>query len=180
MLQRLSEESILLPIAEVRGIKVILDSDLADLLGATTQALNQAVKRNPERFPAEFVFQLTPREFAGLRSRSATSDRGGRRRLPFAFTEHGVLMAATVLNSPQAIGMSVFVVRAFIRLRSIYASHIELTRRLDELDVRVGAQDESIRAIVEAIRRLMFPDAPPKALVGLCTLERWSGRERPE
>jgi hypothetical protein len=88
-------------------------------------------------------------------------------------------MAATVLNSPQAIGMSVFIVRAFVRLRGIYASHIELTRRLDELDIRVGAKDESIRAIVEAIRRLMLPDAPPKALVGLCTLERWSGRERP-
>jgi hypothetical protein len=180
MLQRVSAEFIELPIAEVRGIKVILDSDLADLLGVTTKALNQAVKRNPGRFPAGFVFQLTAPEFTNLRSQFATRNRGGRRYPPFAFTEHGVLMAAAVLNSPQAIGMSVFIVRAFVRLRGIYASHIELTRRLDELDIRVGAQDESIRAIVEAIRRLMLPDARPKALVGLCTLERWSGRGRSE
>lgn len=178
--ERLSVESVGLRITEVRGAKVILDSDLAGLFGVATGALNQAVRRNPGRFPAEFVFQLTAPEFTNLRSQSVISNsgRGGRRSLPFAFTEHGALMAATVLNSPQAIGMSVFVVRAFVRLRSIYASHIELTRRLDELDIKVGAHDESIRSIVEAIRRLMLPDSPPKALIGLSTLERWSGYGR--
>ncbi len=168
-------DSIKLRIIEVRGVRVILDSDLGALFGVETRTLNQAVRRNADRFPSDFLFRLTEEEklkvitdcdhLANLRFSP---------HLPFAFTEHGAIMAATVLNSPQAIGMSVFVVRAFVRLRSIYASHIELTRRLDELDIQVGACDASIRSIVEAIRRLMLPDAPPKALIGQSTLERWS------
>jgi hypothetical protein len=178
MFERASAGFAELRIVEVRGAKVIIDSDLARLFGIATKRLNQAVKRNPGRFPAEFTFQLTMTEFANLKSQSATSTWGGRRYPPYAFTEHGAMMASCVLNSPRAIDMSVFVVRAFVRLRSIYASHIELTRRLDELDIKVGGHDEEIRSIVEAIRRLMLPDSPRRSLIGLSTFERWPGYGR--
>ncbi|MCX6092182.1 MAG: ORF6N domain-containing protein [Candidatus Bipolaricaulota bacterium] len=152
-------EYVELRIRELRGAKVILDSDLAILYGVETRALNQAVRRNADRFPEDFVFRTTAEEEARLRSQSVISNggRGGRRYLPLAFTEHGALMAASVLNSPQAIEMSVFIVRAFVRLRSIYAMRIELTRRLDELDTKVSKHSEALRPIVEALRRLMLP-----------------------
>jgi hypothetical protein len=155
-------------IREIRGTKVILDSDLAQLYGVETRALNQAVRRNVDRFPEDFVFQLTPEEQSRLRSQSVISNggRGGRRYLSYAFTEHGAMMAASVLNSPQAIQTSVFIVRAFIRLRSIYAAHIELTRRLDELDTKVSKHDEALRSIVEAIRQLAIPRAPGRRPIG--------------
>ena len=107
-------------ILEIRGERVMLDADLADVYGVTTKALNQAVKRNLDRFPEDFKFQLTAEVAASLRSQTVTSKqgRGGRRYVPWAFTEHGALMAATVLNSPRAVEMSVFVVRAFVRRRS--------------------------------------------------------------
>ncbi len=160
-------------IIEVRGKKVILDSDLAALYGVETRTLNQAARRNAERFPADFVFRITAEEEAGLRSQSVISNagRGGRRYLPFAFTEHGALMAASVLNSRQAIEMSVFIVRAFVRLRSIYASRIELTRRLDQLDTRVSEHDAELRSIVEAIRRLAMPSAPRRSPIGFRSAE---------
>lgn len=146
-------------IIEVRGKKVILDSDLAVLYVVETRTLNQAVRRNAERFPADFAFRITAEEEAGLRSQSVISNagRGGRRYLPLAFTEHGAVMAASVLNSRQAIEMSVFIVRAFVRLRSIYASHRELTRRLDELDTKVSRRSEALLPLVEALRQLMLP-----------------------
>jgi hypothetical protein len=155
-------------IREIRGTKVILDSDLAQLYGVETRALNQAVRRNVDRFPEDFVFQLTLEEQSRLRSQSVISNggRGGRRYLSYAFTEHGAMMAASVLNSPQAIQTSVFIVRAFIRLRSIYASHIELTRRLDELDTRVSEHDAELRSIIEAIRQLAIPRAPQRHPIG--------------
>jgi hypothetical protein len=117
---------------------VILDSDLAALYGASAKRLNEQVKRNAERFPADFAFRLTPAEFETLRSQFATSKlerRGGRRTLPTAFTEHGALMAASVLNSPKAVEMSIQVVRAFVRLRHLLASHHQLAAKLDELEL---------------------------------------------
>jgi hypothetical protein len=163
-------------IIEVRGVKVILDSDLAALYGVETKRLNEQMKRNRDRFPSDFAFQLSPEECAGLRSQSATSNpgRGGRRSLPFAYTEHGALMSASVLNSRQAIEMSVFIVRAFVRLRSIYTSHIELSRRLDELDTRVSEHDGELRSIVEAIRRLAIPSAPKRPPIGFRSGENGS------
>jgi len=148
-------------ILELRGTKVILDSDLAELYGVETKRLNEQVKRNSERFPSDFVFQLTQEEFENLRSQSATSSRahGGRRTPPYAFTEHGAIMAANVLNSQCAIEMSVFVVRAFVRLRGMLATHKELARKLDELEHKVGEHDEAIRALVTAIRELMSPSS---------------------
>ncbi len=155
-------------IIEIRGVKVILDSDLAALYGVETKRLNEQMKRNRDRFPSDFAFQLRPEECVRLRSQFATSKagRGGRRSLPFAYTEHGALMAANVLNSDRAIEMSVFIVRAFVRLRSIYASQIELTRRLDELDARISEHDAELRTILEAIRRLAVPTPARRRQIG--------------
>jgi hypothetical protein len=155
-------------IIEIRGVKVILDSDLAALYGVETRRLNEQMKRNRGRFPSDFVFQLGPEECERLRSQFAISNigRGGRRSPPFAYTEHGALMAASVLNSQEAIQMSVFVVRAFVRLRSICASHVELTRRLDELDTKVGEHSQALRSIVAALRQLMAPSPPGRHPIG--------------
>jgi len=148
----------------IRGQKVILDSDLATLYEVTTSALNQAVKRNAERFPDDFVFQLTQEEFARLTSQSVTSNgRGGRRRLPYAFTEHGAIMAASVLNSPRAVEVSIFVVRAFVRLREVIASHKELARKLDQLERKLTTHDEQILMLIHAIRQLATPPKPEKS-----------------
>ena len=155
-------------ILELRGTKVILDSDLAGLYGVETKRLNEQVKRNSERFPSDFVFQLTQEEFENLRSQSATSSRahGGRRTPPYVFTEHGAIMVANVLNSQRAIEMSVFVVRAFVRLRGILATHKELASKLDELERKVGEHDEAIRALVTAIRELMSPSSKERRAIG--------------
>lgn len=147
----------------VRGLKVMLDSDLATLYGVPTKALNQAVKRNASRFPADFMLQLSADEAKVLRSQFVTANalgRGGRRTPPRAFTEHGALMAATVLNSPRAIEMSVFVVRAFVQLREILGTHRELAERLDELERRLSTHDQAIAGLIEAIRQLTA--TPPR------------------
>ena len=147
----------------IRGEKVILDSDLADLYGVETKRLNQQVSRNRDRFPADFSFCLTNKEVTILKLHFATSrlEWGGRRKLPFAFTEHGAIMAASVLNTPRAVEMSVFVVRAFVRLRTFLATHKELAEKLAELERKLESHDEQIVAIIDAIKRLMAP--PGKA-----------------
>jgi len=143
----------------LRGRKVLLDSDLADLYRVSVKRLNQQVKRNAERFPEDFMFRLTSGENEVLRSQIATSNgrHGGRRYLPFVFTEHGAIMAASVLNSPRAVEMSVLVVRAFVRLNEILASNRELAAKVMELDRRLKTQDAAIHNIVSAIKRLMKP-----------------------
>jgi ORF6N domain len=136
----------------LRGRRVILDSELAALYGASAKRLNEQVKRNAERFPADFAFKLTPEEFGTLRSQFATSKperRGGRRTLPTAFTEHGALMAASVLNSAKAVEMSIQVVRAFVRLRHFLASHHQLAAKLDELERRIATHDTRIVALFD-------------------------------
>jgi hypothetical protein len=152
----------------VRGQKVMLDADLAELYGVGTKVLNQAVKRNKDRFPEDFMFQLTAEEADVLRSQFVTSNvgRGGRRYLPFAFTEHGTVMLASVLNSPQAIEVSVYVVRAFVRLREVLATHTELAHKLNELERKVGAHDEAIKSLVTAIRQLMQPPPTKRRRIG--------------
>jgi hypothetical protein len=152
----------------VRNQHVVFDADLAALYDVETRVLVQAVKRNPERFPEDFLFQLSPAEFAALRSQSVTSKgRGGRRHPPWAFTEHGALMAATVLSSPRAAEASVFVVRAFVRMRRLLVSQRELARRLGDIERRVVRQDASIAALFDAVRRLMkLPAAAPRRLPG--------------
>src|SRR5262245_33606909 len=143
----------------VRGDKVLLDSDLAELYGVSVKRLNEQVKRNAERFPPDFMFRVTAAENKILRSQDATSSEGhgGRRYLPFAFTEHGASMAATVLNSHQAVEMSVFVVRAFVRLREMLATNKELAEKLAELERRLETHDQAIQEIFDAIKHLMQP-----------------------
>jgi hypothetical protein len=160
----------------VRGLRVLADSDLAALYGVPTKRFNEAVKRNAGRFPAEFMFQLTDEEFAALRSQFATSNigRGGRRYLPYVFTEHGALMAATILDSPRAIDVSVYVVRAFVQLRDLLAGNRELAQRLRELEQRLerklASHDVAIADILSAIRQLMNPPEPAKRPIGFVTL----------
>jgi len=134
----------------VRGHRVLLDADLAALYGVTTRRLNEQVRRNCERFPEDFVFQLSQDGHEALRSQFATSNagRGGWRYLPYAFTEHGAIMAAAVLNTPRAVEMSLYVVRTFVRLREMLASNKELKGKLDELERRLGAHDQAIASIL--------------------------------
>lgn len=156
----------------VRGQTVILDTDLAKLYGVTTKRFNEQIRRNRKRFPDDFLFQLTGEEADALRSQFATSKpgRGGRRYLPYAFTEHGAIMAATVLNSPRAVEVSVFVVRAFVRLREFVGAHKELTAKLAELERTVAGHDDTIRQLVSAIRHLLTPAPKPvKGKIGFQT-----------
>jgi len=155
-------------ILTVRGQKVILDNDLARVYGVTTSRLNEQVKRNIERFPEDFAFQLTTDEHK-LISQNATSSvsHGGRRKPPTVFTEHGAIMAANVLRTKRAVQMSVFVVRAFVRIREVMTERRDLAEKLAELERRVGQHDEHIQAIIKAIRELMTPpEPPPKRRIG--------------
>ncbi len=159
----------------IRGQKVMLDSDLAELYGVSTSRLNEQVKRNIGRFPDDFMFRLTPDEFANLISQSATSSSrwGGRRKLPVAFTEHGAIMVASVLNTPRTIQVSVYVVRAFVKLRELLATNKELAHKLAELERKVSGHDEAIRSLVVAIRQLMEPPPQPKkGRIGFHTIPR--------
>jgi ORF6N domain len=155
-------------ITVLRGHRVILDAELAAIYGVTTGRLNEAVKRNAERFPEDFMFRLSAAEHAALISQIATSKsgRGGRRKLPWAFTEHGAIQAANVLNSPRAIAMGVYVVRAFVRLRELLASNTALARKLDELERKYKHHDEAITAILSAIRELTNPPQPKRRGIG--------------
>lgn len=162
-------------IVSVRSQKVILDADLAALYGATTKQFNQAVRRNISRFPADFMFQLTPEEAAALRSQNVTSNggRGGRRYAPLAFTEHGAIMAATILSTPKATEVSVFVVRAFVRFREALAAHHELAARLTQLEDRLAKKlaghDQAIEEFLSALRELTSPPSPPRRPIGFVT-----------
>jgi len=147
----------------IRGQKVVLDADLAELYGVKTKRLNEQVKRNRERLPADFMFQLTQEEKAEV---VANCDHLSRlkfsRTLPHAFTEHGAIMVASVLNSPRAVEVSVYVVRAFVRLRRVLATNEALARKLTELEGKLAKHDKEILALFEAVRQLMAPSAPPK------------------
>jgi len=146
-------------IFEIRGQNVMLDFDLAELYGVETKVLNQAVKRNADRFPKDFRFQLSEKEIKTLRSQFVTSNWGGRRYLPYAFTEHGVTMLANVLKSKKAIKMSIAVVRAFISLKQMALQHKDLAERLEELrkelHERIGEHDSQLAAIYDAIENLL-------------------------
>ena len=149
----------------IRGQKVMLDSDLAQLYGVTTFNLNKAVKRNLDRFPEDFMFQLNAKEFDSLRFHFGMSKtgRGGRRYAPYAFTEQGVAMLSSVLNSKRAVKVNVEIMRAFVRLREILSTNKDLARKLEELERKY---DEQFRVVFEAIRQLMSPPEPPKRRIG--------------
>jgi ORF6N domain len=155
-------------IVTIREQKVLLDADIAELYGVSVRQLNQQIKRNPDRFPRDFAFRLTNQELTGLKSQIVTSNigRGGRRKLPLAFTEHGAIMAATVLNSPRAVQMSVFVVRAFLRLREMLTNDRDLAEKVAELERRVDSHDDAIQQIIFAIKKLMEPSGRPLKQIG--------------
>jgi len=159
-------------IITIRNQKVIIDRDLAEIYGVETRRLNEQVKRNPDRFPEDFMFQLTKEEadvWVRSRSQFAILKRGKTiKYLPYAFTEHGAIMAANVPKSPQAVRMSVFVVRAFVKLREMLAAHKDLAHKLAELERKLQNHDESIRSLVIAIRQLMrlSEPEPPKKRIG--------------
>ncbi len=156
----------------LRGHKVLLDEELAALYGVTTSALVQAVKRNIGRFPPDFMFQLTAAERDVLRSQSviSTPSRGGRRYMPYVFTEQGVAMLSSVLGSERAIAVNIEIMRAFVRMRELLASNKQLAHRIDELEARIekklATHDEAIAAILSAIRQLMSPPAPKRRPIG--------------
>ncbi|MBF8250877.1 MAG: hypothetical protein HW382_505 [Deltaproteobacteria bacterium] len=154
------ERSILL----LRGQKVMLDSDLAELYGVETKNLVRAVKRNLKRFPSDFMFQLTKEELDNLRFHFGTSSQwGGRRYTPYAFTEQGVAMLSSVLNSEKAIEVNILIMRAFVKLREMIASNKDLAKRLDELEKNYDAQ---FKIVFDAIRQLMTPPEPKKKKIG--------------
>ena len=168
-------ENIGLLIRTIREQKVLLDSDLARIYGVTTKRFNEQVRRNIKRFPPDFLFQLTPMEAENLRSQIATSSsHGGRRYLPTAFTEKGAIMAANVLNSPEAVRMSVFVVRAFVQMRDLLGSTKELAKQLAALEKKLTERlDGHEVAIIEVLRRVMDildpptpPPEPPRRRIG--------------
>ncbi len=148
----------------IRGDKVILDKDLAELYGVETKNLIKAVKRNLDRFPADFMFQLTNQEFADLRFQSGTSSQwGGRRYPPYAFSEQGVAMLSSVLSSSRAVLVNIEIMRTFVRLRRLMASHADLADRLEALEQKYDAQ---FRAVFDAIRQLMVPLESEKKSIG--------------
>lgn len=153
----------------IRGHKVMLDSDLARLYGVRTKNLNKAIKRNIERFPEDFMFQLTADEFKSLRFQFGTSKegRGGRRYLPFVFTEQGVAMLSSVLQSRRAIQVNIAIMRVFVKIKQILSTHKELAHKLNELERKIEKHDEDISSIFEAIRQLMSPPpAKPRIITG--------------
>jgi hypothetical protein len=176
-------EPITQAIVLLRGQKVLLDADLAALYGVETRRLNEQVRRNRDRFPEDFIFEVTDEELANLMSQIATSSWGGRRKRPMAFTEHGAIMAATVLKSPRAVEMSVYVVRAFVRLREVLASNKELAKRLDDLEQTTEALSMQhdhfarntrvqLKQVFDAIRELMTPpETQNKRPIGFITGE---------
>jgi phage regulator Rha-like protein len=155
----------------LRAQKVILDADLAELYGVSVKRLNEQVKRNISRFPSDFLFRLSRDEYENLRSQFATSSSnyGGRRYLPHAFTEHGAIMAATVLNSKRAIEMSIFVVRAFVRMREASAANQQIESKLAELERRLESHDGDIQQLIAAIRELKEPEPANPRRIGFET-----------
>jgi ORF6N domain len=153
----------------LRGQRVILDRELAAIYGATTKRLNEQVKRNRDRFPEDFMFQLTAEEAERSRSQIATLNSGRGQNIkyrPYAFTEHGAIQVANVLNSPRAIAMGVYVVRAFVRLRDLLASNKALAQKLNDLEHKLRNHDEVIAAILSAIRELMNSPPPKRRGIG--------------
>lgn len=157
-------EEFLSQIHVIRGQRVMLDADLAAVYGVTTKRLNEQVRRNIQRFPEEFMFQLTEDELENLRSQFATTNLAMRRVPPYAFTEHGAVMAASVLNTDAAIQASIYVVKAFVQMRNMAGMYRELEQRLSELEEQFSGQGEQIRGILEIIEQFVQPMQPRKRI----------------
>lgn len=147
------DEAVISKIYFIRNEKVMLDSDLAELYGVETRRLNEQVKRNIDRFPADFMFQLTETEFENMKSQIATSSWGGRRKLPYAFTEHGVLMLTSVLNSDLAIKVNIQIMRVYSKIRNMLATHKDLLLKFEQLETKLADHDSSIMLIFEYLKQ---------------------------
>ncbi|MEY2498367.1 MAG: hypothetical protein QOD12_1923 [Verrucomicrobiota bacterium] len=157
----------------IRGQRVMLDSELAEIYQVSTKRLNEQLKRNRKRFPADFAFRVTAQELENLRSQFATSSsHGGRRYRPWVFTEHGALMLASVLNSEIAIQASVRVVRAFVRLRDMVSGNVQLAAKLAEMERRLDSHDTALLELFAALKRMLAPEAKPKSEIGFHVRER--------
>lgn len=169
----ISDDIVVNKIYDIRGQKVMLDSDLAELYGVETRVLNQAIKRNAERFPEDFMFQLNETEWEFLISQIVTSKntsnkdgRGGRRKLPFVFTEHGVLMLSSVLNSPQAIQVNIQIVRIFTRLRKLLSEHTELKLEIADIKKHLHNHDKNIELVFSYLDKLIDKENQPRKRIG--------------
>ncbi len=158
--------AIISKIRMIRGQRVLLDEDLAELYGVETKRLNEQVKRNLERFPKDFMFQLTPKEFSNLKSQIATSSWGGKRKLPHAFTEHGILMLSGVLNSQVAIRVNVQIIRIFIKMRALILSNKDILLKLEKLEKNVTNNTEDIQVIFQYVKKLLTPEVKPRTRIG--------------
>ena len=163
-------ESIIGKIRHLRGEKVLLDSDLAELYGVETKQLKRAVRRHISRFPVDFMFELTRDEYRSLRSQSGTLKRGAHAKyVPMAFTEQGVAMLSSVMNSPRAVEVNIAIMRAFVQMRKMLAGHEELRRKIEEMESRY---DEQFRVVFEAIRSLLETEEPPPKKIGFTAREK--------
>lgn len=153
-------------IYELRGLKVMLDSDLAELYGVETKRLNEQVGRNPDRFPEDFMFQLTDDEWLNLKSQIATSSWGGRRKLPYVFTEHGILMLSSVLSSKQAIQVNIQIVRIFTRIRQLLSENTGLKLEIEEIKKKVDNHDKNIELVFNYLDQLIEKKSKPRKRMG--------------
>jgi phage regulator Rha-like protein len=160
------DETIISKIYLFRDKKVMLDTDLAELYGVETRVLNQAIKRNIKRFPEDFMFQLTDEEWENLKSQNATSSWGGRRTAPFVFTEHGVLMLSSVLNSERAIEINIQIVRIFTKMREMILTHKDLLLKMEEMEKKVAGQDDKILQIFNYLKQFVQDQTTPRKEVG--------------
>ena len=160
------EEIIGAKIYEMRGQKVMLDTDLAELYQVETKVLNQAVKRNINRFPDDFMFQLNAGEFTNLKSQIVTSSWGGRRTLPYVFTEHGILMLSSVLRSDRAVAVNIHIMRVFMKMREMISSHQDLIIKMEELEKRVSDQDGKIIQVLKYLKQFVTEKQKPREQIG--------------
>src|SRR6186713_1996807 len=166
---KVSENVIISKIYLVRGQKVMLDEDLAEMYGVETKRLNEQVKRNEDRFPKDFMFQLTEKEFLNLKSQIATSSWGGRRKFPYVFTEHGVLMLSSVLNSSTAIKVNITIMRVYTKLKKLLLTHHDILVKLEKIekkmleqDVKNNKHEEELQIVFDALKQLLDPPQEPR------------------
>ncbi|MDQ8003824.1 MAG: ORF6N domain-containing protein [Pedobacter sp.] len=162
----ISDDIVVNKIYEIRNQKVMLDSDLAELYGVETKRLNEQIRRNLDRFSEDFMFQLTDDEWQNLKSQIATSSWGGRRKLPFVFTEHGVLMLSSILNSPQAVQVNIQIVRIFTRLRNLLSEHTELKLEIANIKKHLQNHDKNIELVFSYLDKLIDKQAEPRKQIG--------------
>ena len=168
----ISDDRIISKILYIRSQKVMLDEDLAKLYNVETKRLNEQVKRNIDRFPKDFMFQLTPKEFVNLKSQIATSSWGGKRKLPLAFTEHGILMLSGVLNSKVAIKVNVRIIRIFIKMREMMLTHKDILLKLEILEKDVTNNTKDTQVIFQYVKQLLNPPSPPRRKIGFIQDDR--------